>query len=241
MTVAGERRPASRSVNYTVAVNSTSAARTGTMSVAGKTVTVNQAFGNCNYTVNPLTVTALSFGLSGSVSVITRTSSHVDGQIPVTTAGFTVAGGTHAGLASVNYTVAVNSTSAARTGTTTVAGKTRPSTRHWHARTTAFSDEHYGAPDGRYQPHYLDFHRSGLHVDGDELSGLDHDYEQREREGEGIGHLHGRAGHRAAEGHAHGRRPDGHHHGGDPPPSAAEDASTSSADTAKGRPAHARR
>jgi hypothetical protein len=122
ITVAGGSHAGIGSVSYTVAANSTSAARTGTIVVAGQTVTVNQAFGSCNYTVNPLTVNALSFGLSGSVSVIAGSSCEWTATSSVS--WITVAGGTHAGIASVNYTVAVNPTSAARTGTMTVAGKT---------------------------------------------------------------------------------------------------------------------
>ena len=76
----------------------------------------------CAYTVNPLIVNALSTGLSGSISVTTGTSCTWTATSP--DSWITVAGGTHAGIASVNYTVAVNSTLAARTGTISVAGQT---------------------------------------------------------------------------------------------------------------------
>ncbi len=122
ITVAGGTHAGIGSVNYTVAANSTSAARTGTIAVAGQIVTVTQAFGSCNATVNPLTVNALSTGLSASISVIAGTSCTWTATSP--DSWITVAGGSHAGIGSVNYTVAVNSTSAARTGTMTVAGKT---------------------------------------------------------------------------------------------------------------------
>jgi hypothetical protein len=120
ITVAGGSHAGLGSVNYTVAASST--ARTGTLTVAGQTVTINQGAGSCTYSVSPLSQSVPSTGFSGSVSVITGSSCAWTATSAVT--WITVAGGSHAGLDSVAYTVAANSTSSARTGTMSVAGQT---------------------------------------------------------------------------------------------------------------------
>ena len=119
--------PGIGSVNYTVAANSTAAARTGTMAVAGKTVTVNQAASSCVYTVSPTSSSVpLSGFINASVSVITGSScawtatSSVD-WITITS------GASGIGLASATYTVAP--ANVLRTGTLTVAGQTIPVTQ----------------------------------------------------------------------------------------------------------------
>jgi hypothetical protein len=118
ITVAGGSHAGLGSVNYTVAASST--ARTGTLTVAGQTVTINQGAGSCTYSVSPLSQSVPSTGFSGSVSVITGSSCAWTATSP--DSWITVAGGSHAGLVSVAYTVAATST--ARTGTLTVAGQT---------------------------------------------------------------------------------------------------------------------
>jgi hypothetical protein len=110
-------------VNYTVAANTTASARTGTMTVAGQTITVTQAANSCSYSVSPTTVSALSTGLNATLSVTTGasctwTAVSNAAWITITSATPTT------GLGWVNYTVAANATGSARTGTMTVAGQT---------------------------------------------------------------------------------------------------------------------
>ena len=114
-------------MNYTVAANSTAAARTGTMAVAGKTVTVNQAASSCVYSVSPTSSSVpLSGFINASVAVTTGSScawtatSSVD-WITITS------GASGIGLASATYTVAP--ANVLRTGTLTVAGQTIPVTQ----------------------------------------------------------------------------------------------------------------
>ena len=57
-------------VSYTVAANTATNARTGTLTIAGQTVTVTQA-GACNYTVAPTTQSVLAAGGSHSAAVTT--------------------------------------------------------------------------------------------------------------------------------------------------------------------------
>jgi hypothetical protein len=109
-------------VNYTVAANTTGLARTGTMVVAGKTVTFTQAVSSCVYSVTPTSVTVMAIGGPSALSVTTGTScswtatSNV-GWITITS------GANGSGIGGVNYTVSTN-TGVARTGTLTVAGQT---------------------------------------------------------------------------------------------------------------------
>jgi hypothetical protein len=111
------------SVNYSVAANTTGASRTGTMTVAGKTVTLTQSASGCASTVTPTTVTIAQTGSTGSsLSVVsgtqcTWTAVSNDSWITVTSA-------TGSGIGQVNYTVAANTTGVSRTGTMTVAGQT---------------------------------------------------------------------------------------------------------------------
>ena len=111
------------SVNYTVAANTAFAPRTGTMTIAGQTVTVTQAANSCSYSVSPTTVSAPSTGTSGSVAVTTGSSCAWTATSAVAWITIT-AGGSMAGTGSVDYTVARNTTTASRTGVLNIAGRT---------------------------------------------------------------------------------------------------------------------
>ena len=109
--------------NYTVAPNTTGVVRTGTLTVAGQTVTITQSANSCTYNVSPTSVSAPSTGSTASVSVTTGsscpwTATSMVGWITITS------GASMAGLGSANYTVAVNLTGGVRTGTLSVAGQT---------------------------------------------------------------------------------------------------------------------
>jgi all-beta uncharacterized protein len=111
------------SSNYTVAPNTTGTVRSGTLTVAGQTVTITQAANSCTYSVSPTTASAPSTGSNASVSVTTGsscawTATSAVGWITITS------GASMAGLGSTNYTVAANMTGSVRTGTLTVAGQT---------------------------------------------------------------------------------------------------------------------
>ncbi len=100
----------------------TGPARTGTATVAGKTVTINQDSG-CTFVVAPTTLNAPVGTASGAVTVTTAagcTWTAVSNVSWITiTSG---AGGT--GNGTVQGTVDANQTGAARTGTLTIAGQT---------------------------------------------------------------------------------------------------------------------
>ncbi|MEZ5402619.1 MAG: BACON domain-containing carbohydrate-binding protein [Bryobacteraceae bacterium] len=108
-------------VLYSVFPNSGSAPRSGTMTIAGQTFTINQQ-GPCDYSISPTTASAGAAGGTGAVAVTTTngcpwTATSNAAWITVTS------GASGSGNGSVGYTVAAN-VGVQRVGTLTVAGKT---------------------------------------------------------------------------------------------------------------------
>ena len=111
------------SVGYNVAVNATGSPRTGTLTVAGLTFTVNQSNVSCSYALMPTSSSFTASGGSGSVSVTTSTGcrwkaiSNDDWLV-------VVPGVIGIGSGSFNYTVNANPANTPRTGTISVEGQT---------------------------------------------------------------------------------------------------------------------
>jgi all-beta uncharacterized protein/BACON domain-containing protein len=116
---------ASGTGNGTVSVSAaanTGGARTGTLTVANQTITVNQAATACFYSVTPTNVSMNAAGGSGApISVATASGC---AWTATTSAGWItiLSGATGTGDGSVSYSVQAN-TGSARTGTLTVAGQ----------------------------------------------------------------------------------------------------------------------
>jgi uncharacterized protein (TIGR03437 family) len=111
-------------VTYTVSSNSTSVARSGTIWVAGQTLTVNQAGGACSSIVSPLSVAVPGSGVTGASLTVTSTTSDCQWTAVANAAWILVSGGsTGSGNGTVTFTVGVN-TGAARSGTIAAAGQT---------------------------------------------------------------------------------------------------------------------
>ncbi len=105
------------SLTYTVAANTNSAdARTGLITVGNSTLTVQQAGGACNVTLNPTSANIASAGGTGTFAVSTPCSFTARSNVAWITAT--------AGANSVTYSVATNTSVQARTGTITAAGAT---------------------------------------------------------------------------------------------------------------------
>ena len=103
--------------------NTTGSPRTGTLTVGGQTVTVNQGTGGCTGTVTPLSFAVDAIASSRTVSVIAGTA--CSWTATTTTAWITVtAGASGSGIGSVTFSVAAEHDGTARTGTLTVAGQT---------------------------------------------------------------------------------------------------------------------
>lgn len=100
--------------------NASTVPRTGTVTIAGKTFTVNQA-GNCSFTVTPLTQSFGTDGGNGTPSVSTPSDCSWTAQSNV--AWITITGGANGtGNGTVNFTVAPNQ-GVLRTGQLTIAGQ----------------------------------------------------------------------------------------------------------------------
>jgi hypothetical protein len=108
-------------VNYTVAANTTGVVRTGTLLVAGQTVTFTQAANSCSYTISPTSVSVPSIGSTSALSVTTGSS--CSWSASSTVSWITVTSATGAGVGQVNYTVAANTAGVVRTGALLVAGQ----------------------------------------------------------------------------------------------------------------------
>jgi hypothetical protein len=112
----------SATVTYSVAANS-GAARTGTLTVAGKTVTISQQGQACSFSVAPTSVAPGAAGGAQSASVTTAAGCNWTAASNASWISVT-AGASGSGNGTVSYTVAGNSGAATRTGTLTVAGQT---------------------------------------------------------------------------------------------------------------------
>jgi len=111
------------SVTFSVAANTTGAARTGTLTIAGQTVTVIQAATGCSAAVTPTSFDVDALATSRTLSVTSGTS--CSWTATPTASWITVtSGATGSGIGSVTFSVAANTTGAARTGTLTAAGQT---------------------------------------------------------------------------------------------------------------------
>jgi len=117
----GATGTANGSVTYSVQPN-TGAARNGTLTVAGQSVTISQS-APCTYSLSPMNDTVDKQGGTGRVSVNTQSGctwtavSNV-GWITITS------GSSGTGNGTVNFTVAANTTGDTRNGTLTIAGQT---------------------------------------------------------------------------------------------------------------------
>jgi hypothetical protein len=110
------------SVGFSASAN-TGVARSGTLTIAGQTFTVNQA-GGCTYSISPTSQSAPAAGGAGSPNISVTSGSGCPWTAASNAAWLTIssgASGTSNG--SVGYSVAAN-TSVARSGTLTVAGQT---------------------------------------------------------------------------------------------------------------------
>jgi hypothetical protein len=112
-------------VDYSVDANPGSAARIGTVTIAGRTFSVNQqGTAPCTYTVSPARAKFSAFARSGSVAVTTAagcswSAASNDSWITV------VNGANRAGNGAVSYSIgALPARLGSRSGTLTVAGKT---------------------------------------------------------------------------------------------------------------------
>lgn len=137
---AGAAGNGSGTVSYTVAANTSTTSRSGTLTIAGKTFTVSQSgtTSSCSYTLSSTSQSFVAGGGSGSVSVTTGTAcawtaTSGSSWITVTSAA------SRSGSGTVGYTVAANTSSSSRTGTLSIAGKTFTVTQNGASTSCSFS------------------------------------------------------------------------------------------------------
>ena len=115
-------------VSYQVSPNTTSAARTGTMTIAAQTVTVIQAAGTaCAYSISPSSNSVQALGATSSILLTANPSSCPWTVVVATSASswlHVTSPTSGTGPLSINYTVDANTTTQSRTGTITLAGQT---------------------------------------------------------------------------------------------------------------------
>jgi len=123
----GASGTANGTLGYSVAVNTLTTPRTGTLTIAGKTFTVNQAAATtCSYTVGPPT-SPQSIGVEGGTGSITVTAgagctwTAVSNNTPWLTV---TSGSSGTGNGSVGYSVTPTNSTSIRSGTLTIAGST---------------------------------------------------------------------------------------------------------------------
>src|SRR5262249_28701943 len=121
-TPAGASGSGLGTVSYSGGANTTGAARSGTLTIAGQTVTVNQAASSCTYSVSTTTISAPSTASTGSLSVTTGTACSWTAVSNVSW-GTITAGASGSGLGTASHRLAAN-TGPARSGTLTIAGQT---------------------------------------------------------------------------------------------------------------------
>ncbi len=126
--IAGTNGIGSGTVEYVVEANPTAIARTGMMTLAGQTFTIDQLGAACAFTLEPANGTSGYEGATGQVSVTTIpgcawTAVSTNSWLAVS------AGASGSGDGIVTFTVAANPIPAPRTGTLTIAGQAFPVTQ----------------------------------------------------------------------------------------------------------------
>src|SRR5262245_30075172 len=117
----GSNRTGTGTVNYTVASNTSGNSRTGSLTIANKTLTITQTACTFNLSSASQSVTADGGNLSTGVTA----TSGCSWTAMSNAAWITITGGSSGtGNGTVGYTVASNPNATSRSGTLTIAGKT---------------------------------------------------------------------------------------------------------------------
>jgi hypothetical protein len=109
-------------VAFSVAANSATSARSGTITAAGQTFTINQAAASCTYAIDPASLTIAASGGDGRFTMTTQSGCAWTATSDVPWVTMTTMSGT--GPGDVMYHVQPNTDASARTGTVTAGGQT---------------------------------------------------------------------------------------------------------------------
>ena len=113
----------SGTANFTVAANTVTSSRSGTLTIAGTTFNVTQAAASCTYSISPASASFAGSGGPGSSAV---TAGGGCGWSAASNAGWIIvtAGASGSGPGNVQFSVEANASASSRTGTLTIAGRT---------------------------------------------------------------------------------------------------------------------
>jgi all-beta uncharacterized protein len=111
------------SVGFTVGANSSSVARTGSLTIAGQALTVSQNGVGCSYSISPVNGSVTAAGGSGSTTVTTPAGCTWTASGNATSWLAVTAGAAGSGSGTVTFSAAANTSTQSRTGTLTVAGQ----------------------------------------------------------------------------------------------------------------------
>ncbi len=112
-------------VNYSVTANTFTTSRTGTLTIAGQTHTVTQAWGTtCTYSISPVSNSFTAAAGTGTVTVTTPTTCTWTAASNATWISITSKASGY-----VSYSVVANTTTTSRTGSLTIAGQTHTVTQ----------------------------------------------------------------------------------------------------------------
>jgi hypothetical protein len=123
ITIASATGSGIGSVTFLIEQNPTATARSGTLMVAGQTISVTQDVGSCTATVTPTSFSVGSTGGSRTLSVTSGTQCPWSATSAVTWITVT-SGASGSGIGSVTFNVAANAAGTPRTGTLSIAGQT---------------------------------------------------------------------------------------------------------------------
>ena len=155
-------------VTYSVATNPGTTSRTATLTVAGQAFTVSQSGGSslCNFSISP---TSASYGAGGGTGSVGVTASAGCSWTATSNASWVTvnSGASGTGSGAVGYSVALNNTTASRTGTISIAGQAFAVSQTGGAVScTSYTSVLVGTGDWEYQPNgnWYRTTRTGTHT-----------------------------------------------------------------------------
>ena len=108
---------------YSVAANSGTSSRTGSLTIAGQIFAINRSGSSCSFSISPVNQSFTSTGGTGSVSVTASSGCSWNASSESTWITIT-SGASGSGNGICGYSVAVNPATSSRTGSLTIAGQT---------------------------------------------------------------------------------------------------------------------
>lgn len=120
---AGATGSGNGSVSFSVAANTVTSSRTGTLTIGGRTFSVTQAAAACSFAISPTSQSVAAGGGSGTVTVTAGSGCAWTAVRNALWLSVT-AGASGTGGGSVTFSAAANTGTTTRTGTLTIAGKT---------------------------------------------------------------------------------------------------------------------